>query len=101
MLTAKNKSGKVICARCGKEEMLTIDHFIPKCCKMLVNGNSNLVGLCRACNAKKANTIVLPSWYKYLSKEKQAVLIRYMRYCYGWIKNNTDDPEVLRFIETL
>ena len=102
----KNKKGfgEGQCARCGEYCNLTIDHFIPKSKVtkgMNKNNNSNLIGLCKTCNQEKADRIVTPDWYQYLSEERKENLKRYMRYTRGAIRNKTDDPEVLEYLDNL
>ncbi len=98
MLKAHDKYKHEICARCGKVRPLTIDHFIPKCCGMPVNDNTNYVGLCEECNREKAATIVLPSWYLYLKKDQQDKLNRIMRYARSYVIGHTDDADVLEYV---
>lgn len=93
--------GEGKCARCGQYCKLTIDHFIPKRCGMTVNGEGNYVGICEKCNRDKGGKIVTPDWYKYLDEKKKPALERYMRYAGSWIRSNTDDPEVLDYLEKI
>ena len=59
MFVARNHDGNEICARCGKNEKLTIDHFIPKSSKMTINENGSYVKICKGCNQEKSNQIAL------------------------------------------
>jgi hypothetical protein len=97
-LKAHDRSKKEICARCGKALALTIDHFIPRCCAMSVNDDTNYVGLCTRCNREKGSRIVLPSWYIYLEKEQQDKLNRIMKYARSYVIGHTDDAEVLEYV---
>lgn len=101
MFYAKDQTGDTRCARCGKYDDLTKDHFIPKSCRMTVNEEGNYVGLCVTCNREKADTVVLPSWYRFLDNEQQNKLNRYMRYARSWILEHSTDKEVLHYIKTL
>ena len=101
MFVVKDVMGYERCARCGKCEKLTIDHFIPKSCKMTVNENGNYVKICEACNHEKANKIVLPSWYTYLDENQQKKLHRYMRYARSFILAHTDDEEIIEYVKKL
>ena len=101
MFFAKDPSGIKICARCGKYDKLTIDHFIPQSCRMTVNESGNYVAICQACNRKKANSIVLPSWYTFLTQEQQSKLTRYMRYARSFVISHTDDEEIIEFVRSL
>ena len=101
MFVARDGGGNEVCARCGKQDKLTIDHFIPKSCKMTVNENGNYVKICRDCNQDKSNEIVLPSWYTYLDKEQQQRLCRYMRYARSYILDNTENKEIIEFVKSL
>lgn len=99
----KRGLGEGKCARCGKNCKLTVDHFIPKS-KIFgldVNRNGNYVGLCEKCNKEKADKIVTPDWYVYVSEEKKENLKCYMRYTRSILKNITDDPEILEYLEKL
>lgn len=93
--------GEGQCARCGRYCKLTIDHFIPKSCRMTVNEQGNYVGLCEGCNKEKADKIVTPDWYIYLDEKRKLLLERYMRYAGSWIVGHTDDPEVLEYLEKI
>lgn len=99
----KKGFGEGQCARCGVYCKLTIDHFIPKSkiLGMNSNDNGNLIGLCENCNQEKADKFVKPEWYLYLSEEKKENLKRYMRYTRSIIRENTDDPEVLEYLDEL
>lgn len=101
MKIAKDEHGYSICARCGKRDTLTKDHFIPKSCRMTVNEEGNYVGLCVLCNREKADKFVLPSWYIFLSTEQQNALNRYVRYCRSWINSRCVDPEILVYVNEL
>ena len=95
--------GEGQCARCGEYCNLTIDHFIPssKITGLNMNRNGNLVGICRECNQEKADKIVTPDWYVYLSEERKENLKRYMRYTRSAIREKTDDPVVLEYLDEL
>ena len=102
MIKARDNFGFQICARCGKiGEKMTKDHFIPKSCKMNVNGDGNLVEICETCNKEKGCMIVKPEWYQFLSKEQQNKLLRYMRYARSYILTHTEDEEILEFVKQL
>ena len=102
MFVARDQFGKTICARCGCVcEMLTKDHFVPLACKLDVNGEGNLVGLCRQCNLEKGCRVVLPQWYTYLRKEQQDRLWRYLRYARGFLELLCEDKETLEMIRKL
>lgn len=101
MFVIKDVMGYERCAKCGKQEKLTVDHFIPKSCKMTVNENGNYVKICRECNQEKDNRIVLPSWYAYLNDEQKEKLCRYMRYARGYILEHTDDEEIVKYVKGL
>ena len=89
MFIARNIYGEKICARCGAGYIpLTKDHFIPKSCKMNVNEEGNLVGICKQCNQEKANKVVLPEWYVFLKDEQREKLLRYMRYARSYVLEN-------------
>ncbi len=68
---------------------------------MSVNENGNLVGVCKACNTLKKDSVVLPDWYKYLNIEQQEKLNAYMRYARSWISSHCTDEEVLEYIKSL
>lgn len=97
----KMRFGVGQCAHCGIECKLTTDHFIPKSKGMEVNRTGNYVGLCEKCNQEKADRIVTPDWYVYISEEKKENLKRYMRYNRSVLKNITDDPDVLEYLDNL
>ena len=101
MFIVYDKFGNHLCARCGKECELTIDHFIPKSCRMAVNNDSNYVGLCVECNREKADRIVLPSWYRFLDPDRQAKLERIMRYARSYIIQHTEEQEIIDYVEEL
>ncbi len=101
MFIVYDGAGEEVCARCGEHGKLTIDHFIPKSCKMTVNENGNYVKICEACNHKKANKIVLPSWYIYLDENQRTKLHRYMRYARSFILEHTDDEEIIEYVKKL
>ncbi len=101
MFVAKDVMGFERCAKCGTYDKLTIDHFIPKSCKMTVNEEGNYVKICRECNQEKANQIVLPSWYTYLDENQQNKLCRYMRYARGYILEHTDDEKIIKYVKRL
>lgn len=102
MFIARDSSGNVICARCGHRcEHLTRDHFVPMACKMNVNEEGKLVGLCRECNQEKGCLIVSPQWYIYLSEEQQKMLWRYLRYARRLLGDLCRDPELWEKIKAL
>ena len=97
----KIRFGEGKCAHCGEECKLTIDHFIPKSKGINVNQSGNYIGLCEKCNQEKADRIVTPEWYIYISEEKKENLKRYMRYNRNVLKNITDDSDILEYLENL
>lgn len=99
MFVVKNAKGETICARCGRIGKITKDHFIPKSCGMTVSEEGNYVGICENCNQEKGNKIVLPTWYRFLSKEQQEKLVRYMRYARSYILQKCDDEEIIKWFE--
>lgn len=101
MIIARDRFGEPVCARCGKHEILTRDHFMPKSFRMDLNRECNYVGLCRDCNREKADSIVMPDWYIYLSENQRKMISRYMRYCRSVIRERCEDPVILEYIETL
>ena len=101
MFIVSDKSGNHLCARCGRKSELTIDHFIPKSCRMTVNNDSNYVGLCVECNREKADRIVLPSWYRFLDPDQQTKLDRMMRYSRSYILKHTEEQEIIEYVEKL
>ena len=101
MYFAKDAIGIPICARCGKYGKLTKDHFIPKRCCMNVNEEGNYVAICESCNREKGCCIVLPSWYRFLNEEQKHKLTCYMRYARSFIMLNTEDAEILEFVNYL
>lgn len=102
MFIARNIYGDKICARCGQMcERLTKDHFIPKCCRLTVNEEGNYVGLCSDCNREKADSIVLPEWYTYLSEKQKEHLLHYMRYARHFIFEHCTDEVILQLVQHL
>lgn len=103
MLIAHGMLGEKICARCGVETTLTIDHFIPKSNigRMPVNTNINYVGLCQKCNQEKADKYVLPTWYEYLSPEQQGSLTRIMRYARSSVLASDADGQIKEYVKNL
>ncbi len=100
MHIVKDKFNNTYCARCYKLcDKLTVDHFIPRKSRLNIDRNGNMVGLCVECNREKADRIVLPSWYTYLPKENQDMLMRYFRYASLYIRENCTDEEVLKVLE--
>ena len=101
MITARDKWGEPVCARCGAHGPLTKDHFMPRSLRMDLDRDCNYVGLCLDCNRAKKDAIVLPTWYSYLSDEQRMQLNRYMRYCRSSIREKCTTPEILAYIEKL
>lgn len=102
MFYAKDSLGNKICARCGVAGVkLTKDHFIPRACKMPVDGEGNFVAVCEACNKEKDCRIVLPSWYERLAKEHQTKLCRYMRYARSYILSVCEDESIIELVKNL
>ncbi len=101
MFIVKNACGEKICARCGRVSVLTKDHFIPKSCRMMINEEGNYAGICGDCNKTKADSIVLPDWYLYLSKAQKEGLNRYMKYARSWILGHCTDKDILDHVKQL
>jgi len=69
------------CAYCGKEEKLTIEHFIPlsKFGELSIN---NILPACQSCNSSK-NAKSFFDWYpkyKYYSKQREKFILDYLNY---------------------
>ncbi len=101
MFVVHDNYNNTVCAHCGRKCKITTDHFIPRSCGMNVNGESNYVGLCEECNREKADKIVLPSWYSFLSTDQQLRLNRIMRYSRSYILGHTDDAEIIEYVSNL
>lgn len=102
MFYVKDSMGNVMCARCGVSGIpMTKDHFIPRACRMPVDGEGNFVAVCEKCNHEKGCSIVLPSWYQYLKEEQKQKLFRYMRYARSYILEKCEDEEILEVVKEL
>lgn len=101
MIVIYNNLKQPICARCGIVCDITKDHFIPKSSKWNPNKEDNYVGICLNCNREKANKIVLPTWYKYISQQHINYLNRVMRYSAGYIESVCTDEEILEYVKVL
>jgi len=70
-----------ICAYCGKELILTQEHFIPLSKGGEYSAN-NIIPSCQSCNSSKNNKDFF-TWYpkyKYFSKKRQTKILQFLNY---------------------
>ena len=68
---------------------------------MNVNEEWNYVAICKECNYEKANKVVMPDWYMFLTDEQKEKLVRYMKYARSYVLANIEDEELIEKIKRL
>lgn len=68
---------------------------------MNVNEEGNYVAICKECNYEKANKVVMPDWYMFLTDEQKEKLVRYMKYARSYVLANIEDEELAEEIRKL
>ena len=68
---------------------------------MNVNEEGNYVAICKECNYEKANKVVMPDWYMFLTDEQKEKLVRYMKYARSYVLANIEDEELIEKIKRL
>ena len=76
-----------VCAYCGSESDISIDHIIPK----IANGSNsadNLVRSCKHCNSSKGGRDLLEWYYKRNEFPSLLILRRYLKLVYSYCEEH-------------